>query len=49
MKMDKLIVVEIYLKSQYLHQMEFTVAIAVSNLTSPPPQIFNFQNNKVTR
>lgn len=24
-----------------------TVAIAVSNFTSPPPQIFNFQNRKV--
>lgn len=25
-----------------------TVAIAVSNFTSPPPQIFNFQKSKVT-
>ena len=25
-----------------------TVAIAVSNFTSHPPQIFNFQNRKVT-
>ena len=24
-----------------------TVAIAVSNFTSPPPQIFNFKNRKV--
>ena len=25
-----------------------TVSIAVSNFTSPPPQIFNFQKSKVT-